>query len=535
MQNLLPGEVPRSAADVRAYWSRLTRPQRLTLAGVVGVAAIVLGVFVNVARTPDYAVAFSGLKDEDAAAIVAKLKDNKIPYQLGERGTIRVPAGQAQEARLLMAAQGLPARGSSAGFEMFNEPKLGLTEFAEKVNYNRALEGELARTISNLDAVESARVHLVIPQPSLFTSQQKDATASVVVQLKAGRRVDAAQIEGITSLVAGSVEGLKPQNITVMDTAGGVLNDRAVAGDPAKQTGTRADVQRALESRLETDVRTMLARMLGPERVLVRVRSDLDWDQYESSSETYSPEQRQPQIRSQRQVTETSNSNGSRAGGIPGSDGNLPTYPALQGGDGQSQAERRETSTNYEVSKTVEKLVRAPGGIKRLSVAVALDSEAVNDPEQADAISRLVATAAGLNLARGDVVTLTSMPFSTAERQASQAADAARQRELILTLARLFAMVLGPLGVAAVIWLLLRRGRAQPAPTITVTGHPHAQLLAALEQPAELPEEAAQRSLPPPQENPETQRLQKELSHIADTSPATVAMLVRTWLQEDRR
>src|SRR5919199_2128912 len=223
MTNMLPAPVSPLLRDAQGVWGRLTSAQKISLVGVVGVVIVVLGLFANMARTPEYAVAFSGLRDEDAAAIVAKLKDSKTPYQLGDQGTIKVPPSQVQEVRLQMAAQGLPQKGSNVGMELFNQPHLGVTEFAEKVNYQRALEGELSRTIGRLDAVESARVHLVVPQPALFASQQRDAPASVGLQVKPGRRLDPGQIQGITQLVAGSVEGLKPANVAVMDSAGATL------------------------------------------------------------------------------------------------------------------------------------------------------------------------------------------------------------------------------------------------------------------------------------------------------------------------
>ncbi|MCC7105465.1 MAG: flagellar M-ring protein FliF, partial [Chloroflexi bacterium] len=238
-------------AELRGIWRRLSAAQRLTLMGVLGVAAILLGVFASAARTPEYAVAFSGLPDEDAAAVVAKLKEMKVPYELGDRGSIRVPASQAQEVRLLLAGQGLPRTGAGVGFEMFDGPHIGMTEFAEKINFQRALEGELSRTIDRLDAVDSSRVHLVLPQQSLFTSSQKETTASVVLQLKSGRRLDPGQVQGIAQLVANSVEGLKTQNVTVMDTAGNLISDRQAAGDPSRMSNTKLEAQQALEKRIE--------------------------------------------------------------------------------------------------------------------------------------------------------------------------------------------------------------------------------------------------------------------------------------------
>jgi flagellar M-ring protein FliF len=548
MTNMLPAPFSPLLRDAQGVWGRLTSAQKISLVGVVGVVVVVLGLFANMARTPEYAVAFSGLRDEDAAAIVAKLKDSKTPYQLGERGTIKVPPGQVQEVKLQMAAQGLPQKGSNVGMELFNQPHLGVTEFAEKVNYQRALEGELSRTIGRLEAVEGARVHLVVPQPALFTSQQKDATASVVLQLKPGRRLDPGQIQGITALVAGSVEGLKPGNVTVMDSAGATLTDGRGGADGSRQTGNRTDVQRSLEERLEGEIRAMLVRVAGPDRSIVRVSADLNWDQYEANTETYSPDQKAPQIRSERKQTETQSSTTGQPGGVPGADSNIPTYAGTNpNGAGGAQSQRQDTTTTYELSKTVEKLVRAPGGIKRLSVAVALDSDVVNDVDQADAISKLVATAAGLDTQRGDVVTLTSLPFSSLnERRVGENVDDMRMREFVVTVARLLAMALGPLLVSLLLWRILKRDKRAPAgPIINVEPLPvdgTPALEAGAEATRELPvveqRKRIQAAITAPQitEDEKQQiRLQEELTQIARAEPVAVAQLVRSWLQEDRK
>src|SRR5918911_1700804 len=194
-------------APLQRVWRGLSRGQQVGLVSVLAALGGLLFIVSTVGRGPDSAVAFSGLSNDDEAAVVQKLKDAKIPYELHDGGTIRVPSGQVQEARLATAGMGLggkPPAGS--GFELFNQPSFGQTEFTQKVNYQRALESELARSIDQMEAIESSRVHLVIPQPTLFTSQQKDATASVILKLRPGRRLDSAQARSISNLIAGSVE-----------------------------------------------------------------------------------------------------------------------------------------------------------------------------------------------------------------------------------------------------------------------------------------------------------------------------------------
>jgi len=512
-------------------WLSLSRNQRYALGGIALAALVVLLGFVTMSRPAEYQAAFSNLKDEDAAAVVAKLKEAKIPYEI-ERGTIKVPTAQVEEVKLLIAAAGIVKQGSGAGFEIFSQPHFGLTEFAEKINYQRALEGELSRSIGRLDAVNDARVHLTLPEQSLFVSQKKDPTAATIIELKQGRKLDEAQVQGIIQLIAGSVEGLKTDAVTVMDTAGNVLTDRGAENDPARKQNNRTDVQRAIEQRLTDEVKAMLVPLVGPDKAVVRVNADLDWDQYEANSETYSPNQKAPQVRSRREISENGAQGTASAGGVPGTQTNVPGYPtAGNGQSGSSQNERRDVTTNYELSKTVEKTVRTPGAIKRLNVAVALDSDVIADPSQADAISRLVATAAGLDTNRGDLVTLTSLPFSvTGTAKPADIAEQARQRETMLNLARMVAMVLGPLLVVGMIWLVLRRSRPKPEKPEIKEVKPQDT------DPTALTPEQQMAALPKaPEIDPEQARVEKELVRMARNDPSVMANLIRNWMNEDKK
>lgn len=516
--------------DARGMWQSLSRNQRITLGAIAITAVVVLVAFVTMSRPSDYQVAFSNLKDEDAAAVVTKLKEAKVPYEL-DKGTIKVPSGQVEEVKLMIAASGAVKAGAGTGFEIFATPHFGLTEFAEKINYQRALEGELSRSIGRLDAVEGARVHLTLPEQSLFVSQKKEPTAAAVVQLKQGRKLDEAQVQGIIQLISGSVEGLKTESVTVMDTTGNVLSQKGADTDPARKQATRVDIQRQLEQRLNDDVKTMLLPLVGPDRAVVRVSADLDWDQYEANAETFSPSQKAPQVRSRREISESNAQGTAAAGGVPGSERNVPGYPAAGNGQtGSAQNEKRDVTTNYELSRTVEKTVRAPGAIKRLNVAVALDSEVIADPAQADAISKLVATAAGLDTNRGDLVTLTSLPFNAAgTAKPAEVAQQARERETMLSLARMVAMVLGPLLVVGMIWMVMRRSRPKPPkPEIKdVTEKKiEGQALTADQQLAGLPA--------PPEPDPEQIRIEKELVRMARNDPAMMANLIRGWMAEDK-
>src|SRR5919201_1138834 len=418
--------VQRYLRQALAVWGTLGRSQQIALGALAAAGLGLLFLFSTFGRAPDTAVAFANLSDEDAAAVVAKLKEAKIPYELGERGTVRVPGALVNEVKVMMAGQGLGGKpASGAGFELFNQPAFGITEFAQKVNYQRALEAELARSIGRMDAVESARVHLVIPQETLFASQQKEPTASVILKLKPGKRLDRAQVRSISNLVAGSVEGLKPQNVSIVDNNGNTLSQDPAADGGAGLTSRQLQIQHDTESGAEQNLQALLDRVLGPGKAAVRVSALMDWDQIEQTAETYTPgDPTQAPVRSSHEITENS-TGGSQAGGVPGpasntGNGNVPTYQAGSGTGSTSQKSDKET--NYELNKTVQKIVRSPGAVKRLSVSVMLDDDPNNpDPTLAQNVQNPIPAAAGIDPNRGDQLIVTPMAFNRQELQQTEA------------------------------------------------------------------------------------------------------------------
>src|SRR4030081_2780268 len=333
---------------IQRIWSGLSRAQRIGF-GVVGAALVGLLLFVStIGHGADTAVAFSGLNTDDMAAIVTKLKDAKIPYGLADGGVIRVPSGQVQDARLATAGMGLsgkPATGS--GFELFNQPSFGQTEFTQKVNYQRALENELARSIDQMAAVESARVHLVMPQQSLFAAQQKDTTASVMLKLKPGKRLDSAQSRSISNLIAGSVEGLKPQNLTIVDVNGNTLTPDEGVSSSTGLTSKQLETQRGYESTTERNLQAMLDRVLGGGKATVRVAAVMNWDQTEQTSESFTPgDPNLPTVRTTHAISETSAAGAAAVGGVPGAASNNGAVPTYQGGTtGSGGTTKTDTDT----------------------------------------------------------------------------------------------------------------------------------------------------------------------------------------------
>jgi len=425
------------------YWKKQSLGRQITLAALLLSVLILTPVLVNWANTPSYSVAYSGLSEEDAAQIVQKLDDNNITYQLKNSGTIEVPSDQVYSTRLLMAREGLP-QSSTVGYELFSgSSMLGMTEFTQQVNYQRAIEGELERTIGSLEVVEAVRVHLVIPEKSLLTSQQTLATASVTIQIAAGETLDAAQVRAVTHLVASSVEGLQPENVVVVDSGGNLL--ASGAGSESEMNLAAGDNQRAVEKayalEVQKRVQSLLDKILGPNRSIVQATVEMDWTQREVTSNTYAPTE--VALRSSQIINESSTSGGT-AGGVPGATSNLPTPVATTTGTGTESYQRSEETLNYEVSQVQSHEIIAPGQVARISVSVMVDG--ITDQAQMDIITSAVQVAAGIDTTRGDQIVVESFAFDrTALDELSAELAARQQQELYLRIA---------MGVAAALFVL---------------------------------------------------------------------------------
>jgi flagellar M-ring protein FliF len=532
----------------------LSRAQRIGL-GVVAVALLGLLVVVStVGKGPDSGVAYSGLSTDDEAAVVAKLKDAKIPYELVEGGTIRVPTAQLQEAKLATAGMGLgnkPAAGS--GFELFNQPSFGQTEFTQKVNYQRALETELTRSIDRMDAIDSATVHLVMPQPALFSSQQAETTASVMVKLKPGMHLDTAQTRSITNLVAGSVEGLKPQNLSIIDVNGNTLTPEDGAAGASGLTGKQLDTQHGFETSMQRSLQTMLDRVLGTGMAAVQVSAVMNWDTSEQTNEVYSPtDPTVTPILTNHAISQSSTGGGAAAGGVPGAATNNGAVPSYQGAAGTGgTSTNTDVSTAYQLNKSVQKVVRAPGAVTRMSVSVMLDDDPNNpNPALRQTVQDAVNAAAGIDPARGDVLTVSSLAFNRAELLANQTALAdANQKEQLMSYLHLAALVLGPLLLIGVLFFILSRGRGKSAEekaalkaaraaakALAKDGPPKIEeIIAAAAEPVKNGPKQNVDVSQPIVEDPQKVYIREQIQMLGKTNPATVAQLIQTWMDEDRR
>ncbi len=393
----------------------LPGPRKMALAVVAVMIMAGIMTFVYFTNQEDYRVLFSNLTGEDAASIVTKLKEKKIPYQISPSGeTISVPSDQVSELRLELAAAGLP-QGGGVGFEIFDNKVFGATEFEQQMNYRRALQGELSRTINSLDEIQQCRVHIVIPKESLFVEQQKKPTAAVTIKLKAGRKLKESQIEGIGHLVASSVEGLNADEVMIVDSQGNILSKRQGDSKNARLSSSQNEYQRNIEKETATRIQTLLEKVVGPGKAVVRVNAEIDFTLSEKTEETYDPES--PVVRSsQKQVD--------RSVG-PVSTGNPGAGKAPSSGP---EKEKTEETLNYEINKTIRKTVMPTGEIKKISIAVLVDGNyPKNDKgvvvyqerskKELEFFEELVRKSAGLNAQRGDQVVVSTMPFNRTETE----------------------------------------------------------------------------------------------------------------------
>ena len=497
---------------IRDRWNSLTLNQKVLVSGAVLLTLISIGMIVSSQTTKNYQPLYSGLSLEDAAAITKKLDELKVSYRLTDDGTtILVPSEQKYQVRLQLAGEGLPK--GTAGFELFETPRFGETETDKRVKYLTALQGELVRTIESLDKIQSARVHVVLPEPRLYVDEQAPATASVVLKVKTGEELTNKEISGIVHLVANSVEKLKPENVVVVDQYGNLLSASVTSRDSiaaAELSAQQLAVKRQLEKEKQTAVQTMLDATLGPGKSVVRVSAELDFDEVERYSQDFDPEQRV--VVSKHVVEESSTSSSSQPGGTPGVDTNVPTYQGTENqGTSSSSSEKSEQTINYEGDKVETRTKVAPGAIKRMTVAVMVD-EGFEAKQQE--IVEAVKNAVGADDRRNDSVYVSFMKFQAEAEEVPPAP--ANKWPLYLLLAGL-----GIVAVAGILFWRMRRKKEEEEGFEAVVGE-------------EIPiESLVERELTP--EEREKQRIRNEIEKLIDESPADAAQIIRTWLLEEKR
>jgi flagellar M-ring protein FliF len=409
--------------QAKAVWGRLSTKQRGIIGGALVVVVSLLGALLFYTPATNYGVLFSKLAPEDAGEVLEKLKADKVEYKLeADGGTILVPADKVYDLRLSLAQSGLP-KGGGVGFEVFDQQSLVTTSFVEQTNYQRALQGELARTISSLKAVESARVHIAMGNRSIFREQDQPPSASVAIQLKPGQELSNEEIRGIVHLVSSSVDGLTPEKVTLLDSRGRLLSANL-------DDASGVEEQRKLEEGLSRRIEEMLVNVVGVGKVSVNVAAELDYSQTDRTENIYDKDK--TAVRSE-SISQVGGDGQGTIGGLAGARGNLPGAPApVPTPAPAAPGERSQQTTNYEVSHTITRTIGPKMQIKRLHVAILLDeaaapkgatsqstSQSASQPaawskEQLAQIEAIARQAAGLNAARGDEIEVRSVPFAVA-------------------------------------------------------------------------------------------------------------------------
>ena len=409
--------------------ARLRANPRIPL--IVAAAAAIAVVFALVlwAKTPNYSVLFSNLSNEDGGAIVTQLTQMNVPYRFADNGgALMVPEDKVHELRLRLAEQGLP-KGGNVGFELLDKEKFGISQFSEQLNFQRALEGELSRTIDTLGPVRSSRVHLALPKASLFVEEQKPPSAAVTLNLQGGRSLDAGQISAISHLVSSAVSGLSADNVTIVDQNGQLLTQSGAQATQTSQLGYISKVESDYQHRIQA----ILAPVVGSSNVRAQVTARIDFSTHEQTAERYQPNNADDKkaIRS-RQSSGSEQGGKAAVGGVPGALSNQPPVPATApietpaaGNNGAATVSREPYNTrndetvNYELDRTLTHTRRNPGEIARLTAAVVVnylpDKEghpAALSQAQMDQINQLVKEAMGFSAQRGDSLSVVNSPFT---------------------------------------------------------------------------------------------------------------------------
>ncbi|MCA1927124.1 MAG: flagellar M-ring protein FliF [Calditerrivibrio sp.] len=431
----------------KVVFQKFSRVQQITI--LTAAAAILFSIVALVywANKPVYKVLFANLNQEDAANVVTKLKAKKIPYNLKDGGkTIEVPAKDVYETRISLAQEGIP-KGGGVGFELFDRSSFGITEFAQNVNYQRALQGELARTISGLEEVEEARVHLTIPKEKLFISEDGESKAAVVLKLVRGATLDRDKVKAIASLLVGSVKGLKMQNVQIVDTAGNLLSESLSEDNiPYIKSQTQLEYQKKVEKLIASKINSLLNATLGENNAVAQVTAEIDYDKREISKEEFD---QNPVLRSSQTIEVESKNSPNIPKGEPGVEPNL-AEPNIQQGGTNSEYARNEETQNFEIGKTVTKEEKAIGSVKRLTIAVVVNDKAETvkegkeekvkyvprSKEDLEKIKSLVAKASGFDEKRGDQIEVTNVSFDTTPTAESKALEKEKMTELIIQISK---------------------------------------------------------------------------------------------------
>ena len=538
--------------------NRLRANPKIPLMVASAAAVAVLVAMVLWAKSPDYRTLFSNLSDQDGGAIVTQLTQMNIPYRFADNGgALEVPADKVHELRLRLAQLGLP-KGGSVGFELLDQEKFGISQFSEQVNYQRALEGELARTIETLGPVKSARVHLAMPKPSLFVREQKSPSASITVNLEPGRALDEGQISAVVHLVSSAVAGLPPGNVTLVDQGGHLLTQSNTSARDLNDAQLKyaADVEGRVQRRIEA----ILGPIVGNGNVHAQVTAQINFDNKEQTDEQYRPngDASQAAVRS-RQVSESDQVGSPYPGGVPGALSNTPapapsapisTPPANQA-NGQTAANRNTTITtgprntqrnetsNYELDRTIMHTRKNVGDVQRLSVAVVVNYRNLPDGkplpltnDQMKQIEDLTREAMGFSTTRGDTLNVVNSPFNDTDESGGELPFWKQQSfiDQLMTAGRWLLVLI-------VAWLLWRKAitpQLQRREAIALASAEQVKVQQEAQDAVEVRLSKDEQT----QQRRANQRLSAEvmsqrIREMSDNDPRVVALVIRQWMNND--
>lgn len=496
-------------AQLTAIWQRLSIQQKIITSSLVAFTFLgLVGLLLWTRSTASASsggetVLYSDLEVEDAAAVTDKLQQGGYKYKMDNNGrSISVSKKDIYEVRMALAREGLP-KSHGIGYELFDKTNFGMTDFVQKLNSRRALEGELQRTIEGLEEVKSSRVHLSTPEPSLFLDEQKEAKASVVVKLSSGRELSKDQIRGITYLVSASVEGLKPQNISIVDYNGRLLSSPFNEDETALASSQNLELQQNVERALERKIDDMMTGVLGQGKSKARVSLDLDFDRTEATLEKYNPESRV--IRSEERTDENTK--------------NAP--------DGDQT--REHSITNYEIDKSVEHVMREVGNIKRLTISVAVDGRYTREKngketymarttEELQQLEEMVKNTVGYDLARGDEISVANVQFDNEFLRKEQTDMEQQERlEFYMTIAKYAGLF-----IIALFFILFLRYLAK---TLAEAMNPPVPSIAQFEPDEPVAEEI-------PQDMRRSSEILERVEMLTREEPVNIAGIIRQWLNE---
>jgi len=534
--------------------ARLSLGQKISIAAVAILTFAGLYGFSRWRYESDFRPLYTSMAPEDAAGVVQKLRETGVEYRLLENGgAVLVPSAKLAESRLTLAAAGLPKTGR-IGFELFDKSTFGATDFVEHINYKRALEGELERSVMSLAEVEQARIHLTLPKESVFLEQQQPAKASVMLKLRPGAEVSQPNVLAITNLVASAVEGLAPEGVSVVDMNGNLLSRprRSTPADGSQITSETLEVRQQIEHDLISKIHTTLEPLLGPDRFRAGASVECDLSSGEQQEETFDPTR---SVMASSQKSEDVTERASAGSGIPGTASNLPRGNSNgANGGGTSGTSRRTENVTFQTSRVIRHTRTPQGVIKRMSLAVLLDQTVRWEgegaakhkvfeppkPETIQSLKGLIAAATGLNTERGDQLIIESLPFESTVNAQPQVATPARPfpkgptGPAWLQFVTKYKDLAAPLAVAVsllifVVRLVVRKftggGKSAPELTKELNGpespEEQARLLAALD-----------RALPARAEDPA--EMPERVRDLAKREPALAASVVRAWLREEK-